>query len=195
MTAAFVSLTMGNKQVSLTATHHLPVGPSKTVKQAADVKLGETVWIAEKAAALAPQAVTKVDVVIGNGLHNPLLVHGGFPVVDGVATSFNTQTIVTFDSYAVPIVETLCAATGTCDSVRKAVASVECTAKHLVHANPVCKEFAYIDGATAGGAPIAPPAYLGAALLAELPEATLALQLADARLRSLPKRCAGDCAW
>ena len=48
VTAAFVSLTIGNgKQVSLTATHHLPVGPSKTVKQAADVKLGETVWIAD----------------------------------------------------------------------------------------------------------------------------------------------------
>ena len=180
VTAAFVSLTIGNgKQVSLTATHHLPVGPSKTVKQAADVKLGETVWIAEKAAALAPQTVTKVDVVIGNGLHNPLLVHGGFPVVDGVATSFNTQTIVTLDSYAVPIVEALCAATGTCDSVRKAVASVECTAKHLVHANPVCKEFAYIDGATAGGAPIAPPAYLGAALLA----ATLATLAWSVRAR------------
>ena len=174
VTAAFVSLTMGNKQVSLTATHHLPVGPSKTLKQAADVKQGETVWIAEKAA-LSPQTVTKIDLVIGEGLHNPLLVNGGLPVVDGVATSFNTQTIVTFDSYAVPIVETLCAATGTCDSVRKAVASVECTAKHLVHANPVCKEFKYIDGATAGGEPLA----LGAAVLA----ATLATLAWSVRAR------------
>ena len=175
VTAAFVSLTLGNnKQVSLTATHHLPVGPSKTLKQAADVKQGETVWIAEKAA-LTPQTVTKIDLVIGEGLHNPLLVNGGFPVVDGVATSFNTQTIVTFDSYAVPIVETLCAATGTCDSVRKAVASVECTAKHLVHANPVCKEFKYIDGATAGGEPLV----LGAAVLA----ATLATLAWSVRAR------------
>ena len=174
VTAAFVSLTMGNKQVSLTATHHLPVGPSKTLKQAADVKQGETVWIAEKAA-LSPQTVTKIDLVIGEGLHNPLLVNGGFPVVDGVATSFNTQTIVTFDSYAVPVVETLCAATGTCDSVRTAVASVECTAKHLVHANPVCKEFKYIDGATAGGEPLA----LGAAVLA----ATLATLAWSVRAR------------
>ena len=49
-----------------------------------------------------------------------------------------------------PIVETLCAATGTCDSVRKAVASVECTAKHLLHTSPTCKTFRYIDGAVAG---------------------------------------------
>ena len=74
-----------------------------------------------------------------------------------------------------PVVETLCAATGTCDSVRTAVASVECTAKHLVHANPVCKEFKYIDGATAGGEPLA----LGAAVLA----ATLATLAWSVRAR------------
>ena len=169
--APFVSLqtdgALGPKELSLTASHHLPIGPSKTLKQASDVKLGETVWVVDKPASpLVAQTVTAVDVAVADGLHNPLLVHGGLPIVDGVATAFNSQPLVTFDSYAVPLVEALCAATGTCTPVRKAIAAVECTAKHLFRANPTCKTFHYIDGATAGGAPLVAPSALQAAALA-----------------------------
>ena len=73
------------------------------------------------------------------GLYNPLLLHGGMPIVDGVATSFNSAPMVAFDSKAVPVVEALCAASGTCTPVRQAIAVVECAAKHLLHAHPTCK--------------------------------------------------------
>ena len=83
---------------------------------------------------------------IAEGLHNPLLMHGGLPIVDGVVTSFNSQPIVYLDSLVVPPAQALCAMTGSCDALRSLVAKVECAAKHLVLTNPVCKPFHYIDG-------------------------------------------------
>ena len=52
--------------------------------------------------------VRGVSSVVGVGLHNPLMTHGGFPVVDGVVTSFNTAAVVKRNAYLVPLVEKLC---------------------------------------------------------------------------------------
>ena len=74
--------------------------------------VGDTVWLVDaSASSLEPQTVQKVDATTDQGLHNPLLVYGGMPVVDGVATSFNAAPIVALDSLAVPVIEALCAAT------------------------------------------------------------------------------------
>ena len=74
-----------------------------------------------------------------------------------------------------PIVEPLCAATGTCTPLRRAVAAVECAAKHLFTERPTCKTFHYIDGpvvsapsladAMGGIAALALTAALGAGLV------------------------------
>jgi len=45
---------------------------------------------------------------MADGLHSPLTKHGGWPVVDGVATSYNSAAVVARNKYLVPIVEAVC---------------------------------------------------------------------------------------
>ncbi|EOD36769.1 hypothetical protein EMIHUDRAFT_200974 [Emiliania huxleyi CCMP1516] len=44
--AAFLSLATATATVTLTPTHKLPAGPAKALKQASEVAVGETVWLA-----------------------------------------------------------------------------------------------------------------------------------------------------
>jgi hypothetical protein len=165
--AAFVTLTAGYRTITLTSTHHLPVGSAMALKQAGDVMVGETIWLADAASAsLAAHSVATKDVSIDTGLHSPLLMRGGRPIVDGVATSFNTEAIVAVDALAVPMIESLCVATGTCDATRKLIASMECAAKHAFIARPTCKAFHYIDGPVIHAASATDAAMLVTALVA-----------------------------
>ena len=148
--AAFISLTTDTGlSLELTEGHHLPVGPLRALKQARDVVVGDQIWVVDATQALVAQRIALVDVAMDVGLHNPLLKYGGQPIVNGVATSFNSAAIVAFDSMAVPLVESACAATGTCTRVRQAIAALVCAAKHLFAADPKCKKYIYIDGAVA----------------------------------------------
>ena len=45
---------------------------------------------------------------MADGLHSPLTKHGGWPVVDGVATSYNDAAVVARNKYLVPLVEAAC---------------------------------------------------------------------------------------
>ena len=67
--------------------------------------------------------------MVAEGLHSPLTKHGGWPVVDGVATSYNSAAVVARNKYLVPLVEAVCPSLG-----RLVVAA----------ANP--KPMHYIDG-------------------------------------------------
>ena len=168
--AAFVSLTTdAGLTLELTQGHHLPVGPLRALKWAGDVVVGDQVWAVSAAALpgvsrgagdgggaprgaaphLTAQRVVGVGDAISAGLYNPLLKHGGQPVVNGLVTSFNSRVAVALASVAVPFVESACAATGTCTPVRRAVAALECAAKHLLAVDPACKTYRYIDGAVA----------------------------------------------
>ncbi|EOD09349.1 hypothetical protein EMIHUDRAFT_197704 [Emiliania huxleyi CCMP1516] len=91
--AAFLSLATATATVTLTPTHKLPAGPAKALKQASEVAVGETVWLASPAAG-ALEPVLKVTKVVADGLHSPLTKHGGWPVVDGVPTSYNSAAVV-----------------------------------------------------------------------------------------------------
>ena len=79
---AFVQLTTEAPATTLrvTATHHLPVGPHKALKHAADVTVGEELWLVTEGALVA-RRVAHVDAALADGLHNPLLQQGGMPVV------------------------------------------------------------------------------------------------------------------
>ena len=66
---------------------------------------------------------------MADGLHSPLTKHGGWPVVDGVATSYNSAAVVARNKYLVALVEAVCPSLG-----RLVVAAV----------NP--KPMHYIDG-------------------------------------------------
>ena len=77
-----------------------------------------------------PQApVLGIASVEAEGLHSPLTKHGGWPVVDGVATSYNSAAVVARNKYLVPLVEAVSPCLG-----RLVVAAV----------NP--KPMHYIDG-------------------------------------------------
>jgi len=55
--AAFLSLTTASATVTLTPTHKLPAGPAKELKQASEVAVGETIWLASPAAGALVQAL------------------------------------------------------------------------------------------------------------------------------------------
>jgi hypothetical protein len=141
-----VLTTSAGQTIQLTRTHHLPVGKAccSSLKQAQDVKIGDVLWTFDSGVARAASVVSKGS-TIDNGLHNPLLTHGNFPIVDGIVSSFNRIEIVTFDAYAVPVASAICQQTNTCNSVRHIVASTECVVKTFT-GGVRCKSFEYIDG-------------------------------------------------
>jgi len=96
--ASFVTLTAGaDLHLAITPTHHLPVGDTccSMLKQAADVRLGDTLWTMEAdGGAAVGRVVTNVGTTYSKGLHSPVLTHGHLPLVDGFVTSFNSIHIV-----------------------------------------------------------------------------------------------------
>ena len=54
--ASFLSLTTATATVTLTPTHKLPAGPAKALKQASEVAVGETMWLASPAVGTLVQA-------------------------------------------------------------------------------------------------------------------------------------------
>ena len=53
------------------------------------------------------------------GLHSPVMTRGGFPVVDGLITSFDKIKMVTLAKYGLAPLLAACKATGTCDKTRE----------------------------------------------------------------------------
>lgn len=121
--APFVVLaTAANQTLTLTEAHHISVGAKccATLKQAKDVAIGETVWAAQHAgtAAIATTVMAKTY-TMASGLHSPVLTNGGFPVVDGLVTAFDSIEKVTLAKHGLaPLLKT-CKATGTCDTFKR----------------------------------------------------------------------------
>jgi len=119
--ANFVSLTTkSGGELNLTAEHHLPVGASccTILKKAADLQLGEKVWMVRGASVVSQEVVTKLTRVTSQGLFSPVLTHGSFPVVNGVVTSFDAIGKVTLASFGLAPLLRVCKATGTCGMLR-----------------------------------------------------------------------------
>jgi len=116
----FVVLTTStNHSLTLTGSHHLPVGASccSTLKKANDVTVGETVWVVSSGAAVATAVASKA-LTKAAGLHSPVLTNGGFPVVNGVVTSFDSIEKVTLAKHGLAPLLAACKATGTCERFR-----------------------------------------------------------------------------
>jgi len=121
--STFIALTTkGGVALNLTAEHHLPVGASccATLKKAAEVTIGDKVWVVSGASVVA-QEVTKLTKVVAKGLYSPVLAHGSFPVVNGVVTSFDSIGKVTLASYGLAPLLQACNATNTCGLLRYAL--------------------------------------------------------------------------
>lgn len=103
--------------LTLTAGHHLPVGPTccAHLKIAGEVTVGETVWLRDgkrTSTASAPYTVTAITQTLADGMHSPMLLHGGMPIVDGVVTSFGSISDVRAAATIYPFVGPLATALG-----------------------------------------------------------------------------------
>jgi len=152
---SFVRLTTeGNASLALTPTHHLSVGSvcCAILKQALDVKPGDTVWVVEPSALKPrPHVVTGAALEQRQGLHSPLPMHGTFPVVDGVVTSFNTLALVVLDGVLLPLALPICKATSSCGLLRSIVAWGACASRQVLGERAAaCKRFIYVDNYVAG---------------------------------------------
>jgi hypothetical protein len=123
-TTFVVLTTASGRSLTLTPTHHVPVGAAccADLKQAKDVAVGETVYEAVSvSAAVRATQVKKIGTAIKPGLHSPVLSHGTMPIVNGVATSFDALHNVRLASYGLPLLE----ATGLTATFRDAVLGAE----------------------------------------------------------------------
>ena len=107
-TTFVVLTTASGRNLTLTPTHHVPVGAAccADLKQAKDVAVGETVYEAVSvSAAVSATQVKEIGTATKPGLHSPVLSHGTMPIVNGVATSFDELHNVRLASYGLPLLE------------------------------------------------------------------------------------------
>jgi len=135
--------TAANATITLTPTHHLPVGPSccTLLKHAKDIHVGEAIWVVppthhaatsggERTSAVPTRVIAISRTSRANGidegsippgLHSPVLSHGAYPVVDGVVTAFDAIGKLKLAQYALPALIAACKATATCEYVKRAL--------------------------------------------------------------------------
>ena len=106
-TSFVVLTTASGRNVTLTPTHHVPVGASccANLKEAKDIVVGETVYESVVSATVRATQVKKIATAIKQGLHSPVLSHGSMPIVNGVVTSFDSMEIVRLAAYTLPLLE------------------------------------------------------------------------------------------
>ena len=104
-TTFVVLTTASGRNLTLTPTHHVPVGAAccADLKQAKDVAVGETVY--EAGLTVRATQVEKIGTATKPGLHSPVLSHGTMPIVNGVATSFDALHNVRLATYGLPLLE------------------------------------------------------------------------------------------
>jgi len=128
--ADFLTLTIADgRSLSLTATHHVPIGPRccGVLEQAKDLVVGTTIWTvpATGGGGLVAQPITKIGRTAAVGLHSPVLSNGGFPVVDGLVTSFDSMGKVRLATYVLQPLLSLCKLTDTCGHLRTLLLGAE----------------------------------------------------------------------
>ena len=126
--ADFITLaTAANTTITLTGNHHVPIGDKccAKLKLAEAIAIGETVWVVRSGATVATTVTSKTERVRAKGLHSPVLTGGGFPVVDGIVTSFDSYKVVTLAKYTGPAIIAACKAAGTCENIRSALSSTD----------------------------------------------------------------------
>jgi hypothetical protein len=113
--------TAANTTLILTPEHHVPIGEKccSTLKKAKDVAVGDTAWAVKDGAAATATTITAITKANGQGLHSPVLTHGGFPVVDGLVTSFDSIEKVELAKFGLAPLLAACKATGTCAKFRE----------------------------------------------------------------------------
>ena len=120
--AQFVTITTQSTTLSLTPGHHLPFGEAccSMLKKAKDVEVGDQIWaVAEGSKTATMETVTAKSFAALKGLHSPVLTNGGYPVVDGIVTSFDDAQTVSLARATLKYLIPLCKATGSCGLFRR----------------------------------------------------------------------------
>lgn len=120
--ASFITLrTDGNRSLTLTGEHHIPVGRRccEVLKKAKDVVVGDMIWAMEEHHKIVTQKVETIAFDKGNGLFSPVLANGGFPVVDGFVTSYDSIMHVFLATKGLSTLISICRATRTCEFLRR----------------------------------------------------------------------------
>ena len=122
-TTFVVLTTASGRNLTLTPTHHVPVGAAccADLKQAKDIAVGETVYelamstsktifdqpgeAVSGSVAVRSTQVKKIGTATKPGLHSPVLSHSTMPIVNGVVTSFDELHNVRLASYGLPLLE------------------------------------------------------------------------------------------
>jgi hypothetical protein len=106
--------------VTVTAEHHLSIGKSccSTLRQAKNVRIGDTLYAAKEGAVVA-ERVVMINKVLKQGLYSPVLVNGNFPIVDGIVTSFDSSMVVRIMGTLSPYGLSLLDVTGTAAIFRR----------------------------------------------------------------------------
>ena len=114
--ASFVVVTTASgARLSLTPEHHVAVGDAccTTLKKAKDLLANQDrLWRVEPAARgerMRAEIVSSIAHSTDVGLHSPVMRAGGFPIVDGFATAFDSIGIVHLASFFLPYAEPLIA--------------------------------------------------------------------------------------
>lgn len=150
--------------LTLTRAHHLSVGSvcCSTLKRAGDIMIGDVIWQLQDGRA-SPQVVVYIGDTFGRGLFSPVLVGGGYPIVDGTVTAFDNSAVVSVASVLLPLAEVMAPSLA-----RNAITLVKCAIKTRTGN---CGQVTYIDGITIDGpelAMIAPATTLATLALATL---------------------------
>jgi len=109
--------------LELTPNHHLPVGEEccTRLKHANEIVPNDVIWIVDggkKPHDLERAKVVQVGTTFKDGLYSPVLLHGGFPVVNNVVTAFDSLVKVLAAKHGLRFLEAACTATDTCDTIR-----------------------------------------------------------------------------
>ena len=96
--------------LTLTPGHHVATGRvcCSSLKRAANIAVGDIVWAVSTPGSngtLSPRTVVAKRAAIHTGAYSPVLVEGGLPIVDGMATSFDSLPQVELSARATPWLE------------------------------------------------------------------------------------------
>jgi len=80
------------------------------------VAVGERVWVLRTGKTSAT-TVTAITATSSKGLHSPVLLNGGFPVVDEIVTAFDSIEKVTLAKHGLKPLIATCKAMGTCEAM------------------------------------------------------------------------------
>jgi hypothetical protein len=115
--------------LEITGGHHVPVGPKccTDLRVARDLRVGDTMWTLESSGHRAQaQVVSSIRQIHADGLHSPLLVGGGFPVVSGFVTSFGDLQQVRSAARMYPFVQGVAVSLGLSEGAAKLDNFFEC---------------------------------------------------------------------